>query len=143
MDAMRPLLSSALMALILCAGRLPATGAQDLGAGPEDSPKDVRPPASKSVEIGDFYFKRKKYAGALSRYKEAVKTDPDYAPAYLGLGRVYEKIGLKQKALDAYQRYLDELPSEKQADEAKEVHRAINRLHEELGKSPAKNAKRP
>ncbi len=92
----------------------------------------VPPPAWKSVEIANFYLKTKKYNSALSRYQEAVKTDPYYAPAYLGLGRVYEKIGLKQKALEAYQKYLDTLPTAKEAEEAKDVHQAIARLQSKL-----------
>ena len=95
---------------------------------PGESSRYVTPPAAKSVEIGNFYFRRKKYNAALSRYQEAVQTDPACAPAYLGLGRVYEKIGLKMKALEAYRKYLDTLPSAKQAEEAKEAHRAIERL---------------
>jgi len=94
----------------------------------------VPPAASKSVEIGNYYFRKKKYNAALSRYQEAVETDPNNSAGYLGLGRVYEKIGLKQKALASYQKYLDELPSEKQAEEAKEAHRAIDRLERSLGK---------
>jgi len=80
------------------------------------------------VEIGNFYLRRKDYKGALSRFEEAARTDPNYAPAYLGLGKVYEKTGMKQKALDAYQRYLDLLPSDKDAQDAKDVHRAMERL---------------
>ncbi len=87
------------------------------------------PPApAKSVEIGNFYLRRKDYKGALSRFEEATRTDPNYAPAYLGLGKVYEKTGARQKALEAYQRYLDLLPSDKDAEDAKEVHRAMDRL---------------
>lgn len=94
----------------------------------------VPPPAWKSVEIGNFYLRRKKYPGALSRFQEAVHTNPFYAPAYLGLGKVYEKIGQPRKALKAYQKYLDTLPSEKQAREAKGAHQAVARLKEELKK---------
>ena len=90
------------------------------------------------MEIGDFYLRRKKFKAALSRYQEAVKTDPHYAPAYRGLGKVYERIGLRQKALDAYRRYLDELPSAQEAREAKPVHKAIARLQKQLssGRNP-------
>ena len=102
------------------------------------SARYVPPSPKKSVEIGNFYFRRKKYAGALSRYKEAVKSDPHYAPGYLGLGKVYQRLGLKHKALEAYQQYLDELPSKKQADEANDVRRAIKHLKRELNKSAAK-----
>ena len=103
---------------------------------PDDEAKLFVPPgASKSVEIGDYYFKKKMYTAALSRYQEATKTDSYYAPGYLGLGKTYEKMGLKQKALDAYQKYLDLLPSAKQADEAKKVHEAMARLEHGLGRS--------
>jgi tetratricopeptide (TPR) repeat protein len=90
------------------------------------------PGPAKSVEVGNFYLKRKDYKGALSRFEEAVQTDPNYAPAYLGLGKVYEKTGATQKALDAYQKYLDLLPSDKDAEDAKEVHRAIDRLRKSV-----------
>jgi len=94
----------------------------------------IPPSARKSVEVGNYYLRKKKYNAALSRYQEAVETDPYNPTGYLGLGRVYEKIGMKQKALASYQKYLDELPSEKQAEEAREVHRAIDRLERSLGK---------
>ena len=92
------------------------------------------------MEIGNFYLKKKKYNGALSRFKEAVAEDSGYAPAYLGLGKVYEHMGLKQKALDAYNKYLDALPSEKDALEAKNVQRAVARLEKEIkSQGPSKN----
>ncbi len=122
---------------------LPTFGQDQSREAMEQDHPYVSPPAWKSVEIGNFYFKRKNYAGALSRFKEAAQVDPDYAPAYLGLGKVYEKIGLKRKALEAYQRYLDELPSSKQAEEAKSTHEAIDRLEKELGPTPSKAANRP
>jgi tetratricopeptide (TPR) repeat protein len=93
----------------------------------------VPPGAAKDVEIGNYYFRKGNYRAALSRFEEAAHADPTYAAAYLGLGKVYEKIGLRQKALDAYQKYLDDLPSEKDAEEAKAVHRAMARLEKEIG----------
>jgi len=92
------------------------------------------PSASKSVEVGDFYLRRKKYNAALSRYEEAAATDPYYARAYLGLGRVYDRIGLKHKALDAYHKYPDLLPSAKDAEDAKAVHQAMARIKHNLNK---------
>jgi tetratricopeptide (TPR) repeat protein len=114
---------------------------QDQPARPQsyDTIPYVTPPAWKSVEIGDFYFRRKDYHGALSRYQEAVTTDPYYPRGYLGLGKTYQKLGLKRKALKAYQKYLDLLPSTKQAQEAKGVHRAIKRLQRELRESVARS----
>ena len=101
---------------------------------PKADPVRVLPSdsASKSVEIGDFYLRRGKYKAALSRFQDALKTDAHYTPAYRELGRVYEKMGQWKKSLDAYQKYLDELPSAKDAREAKEIHRAIARMQREV-----------
>lgn len=126
-----------IVALVLAC--VPASAQQPAPTRAADAdPAYVSSGPVKCVEVGDYYFKRKKYAGALSRYEEAVKTDPYYAPGYLGLGKVYEKLGFKQKALANFQKYLDMLPSDKQAAEAKDVHKAIARLDHELGKE-AKN----
>jgi tetratricopeptide (TPR) repeat protein len=126
-----------ILALLTAGPQAPLARAQQPQTPPTREPaEDVKPyyppAARKSVEIGDYYFRRKKYEAALSRYQEAATTDPHYPRAYLGLGRVYEKIGLKQKALASYQRYLDELPSTKDALEAKDVQKAITRLEKEL-----------
>jgi len=126
----------ALLGMFLsCTG--PAVGAQNpqnASAGPKVDPVRVQPSdsAMKSVEIGDFYLRKRKYQAALSRFEEALKTDPHYAPAYRELGKVYEKMGFWKKSLDAYQKYLDELPSAKDAREAKDIHRAIVRMQKEI-----------
>jgi tetratricopeptide (TPR) repeat protein len=130
--SMRWLVAAIVLALALTTPlALPAQHAPK--AEENERPAYVPPAPSKSVEIGNFYFRRKKYQGALSRYQEAATNDPYYAPAYLGLGRVYDKLGFRKKALAAYQKYLDLLPSDKDAEEAKEVHRAIARLQQSLG----------
>jgi len=115
----------------------PVLGGQKQPAQPSANKADpVRaypsPSAAKSVEIGDFYLRRKKFKAALSRFQEALKTDPHYAPAYRELGKAYEGMGLWQKALDAYRKYLDELPSARDAREAKSIHKAIARLEKEV-----------
>ena len=94
-------------------------------------------PAWKSVEIGDYYVRRKAYRAALSRYQEALQVDPYYPQTYLGLGRVYDRLGLRQKALENYNKYLDLLPSAKDAEEARAVHKAIARLKRKLKAAPA------
>lgn len=87
------------------------------------------------MEVGDFYLKRKAYRAALSRYQEAARTDPYYAPSYLGMGKVYDRLGLRQKALENYRKYLDLLPSSKEAEQARDVHQAIARLERQLKSS--------
>ncbi len=94
------------------------------------------PGPAKCVEIGNVYLHKGELKGALSRFQEAVKDNPHYAPAYLGLGKVYERMKEKQKALDAYERYLDELPTAKDAAEAKDAQRAVARLQKQVGPSP-------
>ena len=125
--------------------RLAAQGKAPPVPEPEEKPYQP-PPAWKSVEIGDFYFKRRSYRAALSRYQEAARIDPYYAPACLGMGKVYEKLGLRQKALENYRKYLDLLPSSKEAEEARNVQKAIAQLEEQLSRgktlSPAA-AKKP
>lgn len=121
--------------LLLCGVATTLLSARPSAA--QEAPHGYAPQgAVKCVEIGNFYLRRKDYKGALSRFKEAVRADSTYAPAYLGLGKLYERTGKKRKALEAYRHYLDALPSEKQADEAKSVHRAITRLEQELKNSP-------
>jgi tetratricopeptide (TPR) repeat protein len=143
---MRRVLGLFVLGLFFTAGFCPAQEQQQQTQEPivdpgEEKPKPYVPPSpAKSVEIANFYFRTKKYNAALSRYEEAVTTDPYCAPGYLGLGKTYEKLGLKHKALAAYQKYLDLLPSEKQAEEAKSVRQAIERLQKTLGvKSAAVN----
>ena len=91
------------------------------------------PGPAKCVDVGNFYLHKGDLKAALSRFQEAVQDDPHYAPAYLGLGKVYERMKEKRKALDAFKRYLDELPSAKDADDAKYAQRAVARLQKEVG----------
>jgi len=131
-----------LAALLLLALALPTprADAQDEEVPADEEPETqpyIPPPPWKSVEVGNFYLKRKNYRAALSRFQEAASLDPHYAPAQLGLGQVYEKLGLRQKALAAYRKHLDLLPSTKDAEEAREVHAAIARLEAPRQKSPA------
>jgi len=48
------------------------------------------------------------------------------------MGNVYYRLGLKQKALENYRKYLDLLPSSKEAEEARDIQKAINRLERQL-----------
>src|SRR5271157_1333902 len=94
------------------------------------------PGPAKCVEIGNLYLHQGNLKGALSRFQEAATDNPHYAPAYLGLGKVYERMKEKQKALEAYERYLNELPSAKAAAGAKDAQRAVARLQKQVGPSP-------
>ena len=132
---MRWIVGMTLALILVCHTSGHVVCAQKQPAGPThvDPVRSYVPPsASKSVEIGDYYLRRKKFNAALSRFQEALKTDPHYAPAYRELGKAYEEMGQPQKALDAYRKYLDELPSARDAREDKRIHKAITRLEKEL-----------
>lgn len=116
------------------AQKAPNSSASNSRKLPPDWP--FQPPSpEKSVEIGNFYFRRHDYQGALGRYLEAVHSNPDYAPAYLGLGKTYEATGKPREALTAYEKYLAELPSDRAAERAKAAQRAVKRLKQELAKN--------
>lgn len=136
------LLALAIAALPLEAGQTHDTNGPSTGHNAAENTRadwPFQPPsAAKSVEIGNFYLRRSDFAGALSRYQEAIRTDPDYAPAYLALGKVYEATGKHQKALAAYEKYLAELPSDRDAARAKGAHKAIARLKRDLAKNKDK-----
>ncbi len=66
--------------------------------------------ASKAIEVGDFYFKRKNYNAALSRYQEALLYKPDDAVANFRLGECFEKLDDPDQAAAHFEEYLKILP---------------------------------
>jgi tetratricopeptide (TPR) repeat protein len=89
--------------------------------------------AAKDVEVGDYYFKRKNYVGAESRYREALFYKENDAEATYKLAICLEKMDRLDEAVAEYERYLKILPSGPEADPTK---KAIERL-----KNPAVSAK--
>jgi tetratricopeptide (TPR) repeat protein len=89
--------------------------------------------AAKDIEVGDYYFKRKNYIGAESRYREALVYKENDAVAIYKLAVCLEKMNRSDEAISEYEGYLKILPYGPEAGEAK---KAIERL-----KSPAANVK--
>ncbi|MGA2857333.1 MAG: tetratricopeptide repeat protein [Candidatus Sulfotelmatobacter sp.] len=81
--------------------------------------------AAKDVEVGDFYFKKKNYAGAESRYREALLDKDNDAIATFRLAVCLEKMDRPDEARQEYESYLKILPYGPQAEDAK---KAIARL---------------
>lgn len=125
-------LSLVTASLLICAFALEVSGHPQVSSTHRFTP----PRAEKSVEVGTFYLKRKNYKAALSRFLEAIKTDPFYAPAHGQLGKVYEKLGRREEALQAYRTHLEVLPSAKEAAKATDVRKAITRLELDLRRNP-------
>jgi len=81
--------------------------------------------AAKSVEVGDFYFKRKNYRAAEERYREALRYKDNDAVATIRLAISLEKLGILDDARAEYESYLKILPHGPQSSEAL---KAIGRL---------------
>jgi tetratricopeptide (TPR) repeat protein len=110
-----------------------AQGPEKIPSPPIDPDWNYTSPGpAKCVEIGNVYLHKGDLKGALSRFQEAVKDDSHYAPAYLGLGKVYERMKQKPEALKAFKQYLYELPSAKDAADATYAQHAIARLQKEV-----------
>jgi tetratricopeptide (TPR) repeat protein len=81
--------------------------------------------AAKSVEVGDYYFKRKNYRAAEDRYREALRYKDNDAMATIRLAVCLEKLGILDDARAEYESYLKILPHGPQSLEAQ---KAIDRL---------------
>lgn len=81
--------------------------------------------AAKDVEVGDFYFKRKDYVGAESRYREALYYKDNDAVATYRLAVCLEKMGRFDDAVAEFESYLRILPHGPQAEGSR---KAIQRL---------------
>ena len=71
--------------------------------------------AEKEVQIGKFYFKKKSWKAALGRFQEALKWNPGYAEAWLRIGETYEQMKEPGRAREAYARFLEMAPDDKNA----------------------------
>jgi len=85
--------------------------------------------AAKSVEVGDFYFKRKNYRAAQDRYREALTYKENDAVATFRLAICLEKLELPNDARQEYESYLKIIPHGPEAEQAR---KAIERLKAEV-----------
>ncbi len=75
--------------------------------------------AMKDIEVGDYYFKRQNYRGALGRYQEALIYKPNDADATLRVARTQERLKEYADARDSYAAFLKIIHEGKDADEAR------------------------
>jgi len=76
--------------------------------------------AAKDVEVGDYYFKRRNYRGAESRYREALYYKDNDAMAMLRLAECLEKLGQVDEAAEHYKGYLKIMPQGPESEEARQ-----------------------
>ncbi len=55
--------------------------------------------------LGDTYYRQKKYNDALAEYDNAIKTDPNYADAYFGKGKILYFGGRYSEAAESFTKY--------------------------------------
>lgn len=77
------------------------------------------------MDVGDFYFQKKNYAGAVLRFKDALERKPNDPPATFRLAQSLEALHQADEARDDYSAYLKLEPEGQFAGEAK---KALDRL---------------
>ena len=69
--------------------------------------------AAKDIEVGDYYFNRKNYIAAESRYREALYYKNNDALATYRLAVCLEKLDRPDEAREQYENYLKILPHDR------------------------------
>jgi tetratricopeptide (TPR) repeat protein len=68
-----------------------------------------------------IYSEQGKFDQALTETNLLLQVNPNFALGYYQLGSVYENLGRKKEAVNAYQRYLELQPSDPKAIEVKQL----------------------
>jgi tetratricopeptide (TPR) repeat protein len=102
-----------------------AVAAEAAAAGGANSVGEFHPwdphKAAKSVEVGDYYFKRKNYKAAEDRYREALYYKENDAEATFHLAVCLQKMERGGEALAQYEGYLKILPYGPHSNEAQKA----------------------
>jgi cytochrome c-type biogenesis protein CcmH/NrfG len=75
--------------------------------------------SERNIKVGDFYWKKKDYRGALDRYRDATRYNPSSAEAFLRMGEAEEKLSHADQAKFAFQKVIQLAPDSKFATLAK------------------------
>lgn len=80
--------------------------------------------ARRELYVGDFYFKRERWAGAAGRYKGLAQDYPDTpqaGPAQIKLAQAYIKMNEKYQARQALQRLIVQRPESRERAQAEKL----------------------
>lgn len=66
----------------------------------------LQPSAKIQTDLGNLYKKKREWQAAAACYQKAIELDPQYAPAYLNLAKVFVQKGKLEKAADYLYRAL-------------------------------------
>jgi tetratricopeptide (TPR) repeat protein len=70
--------------------------------------------------MGDFYVHIARYDSALLSYERALKNNPTFAPSLLNKGKMLEKLGRQEEAIESYRKLVLEQPESRYAEEAQD-----------------------
>jgi tetratricopeptide (TPR) repeat protein len=87
--------------------------------------------AERDLEVGQYYMRKGDIDAAIDRFQDATAAKPGYAVPYRFLGEAQEKKGLKKKAIQSFQRYLELYPH---AEDKDKIQKKIVKLYKEVEK---------
>ncbi len=110
---------------------------------PPPSPADAPPVpvfdpynAQKSIQVGKFYMDKGDYDAAINRFQDATQYQPKLALPWELLGEAWEKEHNKEKAIAAYQKYLELLPHGGDSDK---IRKRLAKLQQDVKQEAPKN----
>jgi tetratricopeptide (TPR) repeat protein len=77
--------------------------------------------AQHELNVGNFYFRSKKYNSAVGRYSEATKWNPGWPEAYLKLGEAEAKLHQNDAAKKSLSKVIQLSPDSKEARDARKL----------------------
>jgi tetratricopeptide (TPR) repeat protein len=94
---------------------------------PEEEDESVAPrkytldplESDRNIKVGNFYWSKRDYRAALSRYEEATRYNPSSPEAFFKVGEAQEKLKHPDAAKTAFQKVIQIAPETKLAQEAK------------------------
>jgi tetratricopeptide (TPR) repeat protein len=127
---------SALVGYPMMGAQTPAAPQQPPKQAEQQPPDETNPPeedetvaprkyvlnpleAKRNIDVGNFYWKKGDYRGALDRYRDATHYNPSSAEAFLRVGEAEEKLHNADKAKAAFEKVIKLAPDSKFAGEAK------------------------
>jgi tetratricopeptide (TPR) repeat protein len=113
-----------------------------LGGAQQAAPQNYdRYHAEENVDVGVFYLKRGRYDAAISRFKEALRDQPDNTDALLHLGEAYEKKGDPAAAIKNYRKYVHLVPYAKDARKIRERIKKLSRQERKRSAKPPRTSR--
>ncbi len=108
---------------------------------PPQPPAPVFDPynAQKSIDVGKFYMDKGDYDAAIARFEDAARYQPKLALPWELLGEAWEKEHDTEKAIAAYQKFLELLPHGGDSDK---IRKRVAKLQDDLTRHPPKSEER-